>query len=169
MLCGPPSPVFYLPLGIEVPLLDRLVGRPLARKVLSLYVTPLEGSPYGEIGSCDAGYLGAALSSLWALLVVVIAFVAGATAPTKRKLAGKMLAAGGLISLTDTTLRIFAHLDGLPSDRQSLLISNIPAQLVANFAFQFLIPFAIGLGIGLLAEGCRWLFLHFTNFHRSRQ
>jgi len=78
-------------------------------------------------------------------------------------MAGLMLATAALISLADSVYRILDRVEGLSSERQRLLLSGIPVQLIANITFQFLVPLACGLAVGLLAEGLRWLALALRN------
>jgi len=155
--CGPPSPVFVKPGGWPSPFLDDVFGRQLADNIRLLFgARPHFDNPYARM-LCDCGnsYLGASLSSIWALLVVITSFVAGMTFPFKKKLARWMIGIGGTVSLLDTAIRFVAKYNRYPPEIREMMMSGLPGQILANIVFQFAIPFGTGLVIAFLAEGLR--------------
>ena len=158
-LCARPSPIYIRPDDYPQPFLNDVFGYRLADNIRSLFGPRLHpDSPYGYICSCGGdSYLSAALSSVWAFLVVVIAFTAGITFPFKRRTAWWMLGVGGAISLLDAGLRFGHRYARYPADIRELMISWLPGQIVADVVFQFAVPFGVGLAIALLTDGVRSL------------
>ncbi|MFL6728596.1 MAG: hypothetical protein ACJ8E3_04015 [Sphingomicrobium sp.] len=138
------------------PFLDDWLGRPLADGLRSLIAPhPHHDSPYGIICSCGGGsYLEASFSSLWAFLVLLIAFTAGLTFPFKKKIAWWMLAIGAAVSLLDTGIRVIHRLERVGAYRE-IMMDRLPSQILANLLFQFAVPFFAGLAVALIAEGLR--------------
>jgi hypothetical protein len=136
-------------------------GRQLADNIRTLFAPTLHPKPtrpYEMICSCGGdSYIAASISSLWALLVVLIAFTAGLTFPFKRRIAGWMLCTGAVISVLDTGMRSAHHYQYYPPDGRQMMIDGLPGQLVANCVFQFGVPFPVGLIIALLSEGLKQL------------
>jgi hypothetical protein len=99
------------------------------------------------------------LSSVWAFLIVVIAFAAGITFPFKRRIAWWMLGVGAAISLLDAGVRFGHRYARYPAAIRELMISWLPGQIVADIIFQFAVPFGAGLVIALLADGVRSLLI----------
>jgi hypothetical protein len=156
------------PGGWPSPFLDDVFGRQLADNIRSLFGPPPHSdNPYGRMAFCDCGnnYLGASISSLWALLVVIIAFAAGMTFQFKKKLARWMLATGVLISVLDSAIRFSLKYNRYPTDVRQMMVDGLPGQVIANIVFQFAVPFAAGLLVALFADGVRrsvgWLLRRF--------
>lgn len=156
-LCAPPAPIHYEPPGTPEPWLDALVGSGLAREWRVATGQVADPGPYGVIVDCDEGYLGASLSSLWLLLVAVIAFTAGMSAPVRRRAARVMLLLALVVSLSDFIVRVVGRCQRVPAEHHAPMIGAIPLQLLFNALFLFALPFALGLAVGLLAEALRWL------------
>jgi hypothetical protein len=146
------------PGGWPSPFLDDVLGRQLADDIRSLFAArPESHNPYGRM-LCDCGnsYLGASISSVWALLVVIIAFAAGMTFQFKKKLARWILGTGVVISVLDSAIRFTLRYNRYPTDVRQMMVDGLPGQVIANIVFQFAVPFAAGLLVALFADGVRW-------------
>ncbi len=155
-LCQPP-PVFMKPPGWTSFFLDDLLGQGLADRVRGMVGQPLlHDGPFGRLCPCGDGYIAASFSSVWSLLVLLVALGAGLVFPFSKRVAGWMLGIGAAVSLLDTGVRVAIDLQRFapsPSagEARSVMLHNLPGQLLANALFQFAIPFAAGVVPVLLA------------------
>lgn len=138
------------PKGIPSPILDDWIGTNWANGIRA-FLTPSgdHTKPYGLFWSCDSSYLGSSISSLWAVLVCMIAVGAGLTFQPRRRIALGMLTAGALISALDTGFRALSRLDfyvgqNAFDELRDTMLSHLPNQILANLLLQFALPFAAG-------------------------
>jgi hypothetical protein len=145
---------------VRSPFLNDVFGSKLADDFRSIFGSPLvPDSPYGLDWHCDCGasYLGAALSSVWALLVLLLAFAAGLVFRQRRRAASWMLAGGAALSLVDTGVRVFERLQRYPVEYTDLMMARLPIQIAANAFFQFALPLVTGLAVTLTVQALHWL------------
>ena len=156
--CGPPPPVFMKPRDWPSLFLDDLVGRQLADDIRSLFGRRLyDDGPYGMVCSCGGdSYLAASLSSVWALLVFLVAFGAGLAFRSKKRVAWWMLGSAATVSLLDIGVRVVRRLEH-PAPYRDLMLDRLPEQIIANAIFQFALPFVAGLALALDWAGLKSL------------
>jgi hypothetical protein len=147
MSCQPLGPIYLDGGGSQTPFLEDVLGRRLIHG-------PPE-NPYGIAGFCtESSYLAASFSSLWALAVVLLAFVAGMTFRFRRRVALWMLALGAVFSMFHFLFRFATELDRRPEVVKDLMWGHLAGQLLSNGIFQMGIPFVVGLILALIF---RWI------------
>lgn len=144
-------PVFLKTPGWPSPFLDDLIGKSLAddlRSAFGFAITPR--NPFGVFCGGDDSYLTSAFSSMWALAAVSIAFGAGLLLVAKRRIACWLFAICVVLPAIDTGVRVYAALQrgaGHPgaAEFQTVLMHNLPAQMLTNVVFQMVLPLIAGL------------------------
>lgn len=162
------GPVFTKPHGWPSPLLTDVFGEQLSDQIrLAFGVAVPDRGPYGYvICGCGDGYLAASLSSVWVLVVMLLAFAGGVTFRRHRHVALGMLGSAVMVSLIDTGWR-FASIGSRSPEKAEAMARFLPAQLTANLLFQITAPAAVALVVAFAARKGRDALLIVRRSRRS--
>lgn len=164
-----PGPVQIPQAGIHALFdLDNLVGLQSADKIRAwLGLSPRDRGPYGYVTDMCDGYLASSLSSGAAFSVFLVMVLAGLIVISHRRISLWLLAGTATVSLLDTLLRTVQVGQRKPQIAD-MLLPALPLQLLANALFQFVVPFALGIGLSAMALVAKSSMLWFSRRRHSR-